>query len=241
MTAAATPSGAAPILLRVISYNVGSLRYDVAAVAEVVRGLDPDIAVIQEAPRRLRWRSRCAELARRCGLVYAAGGQPALGNLVLTSYRVGVGETWCVQFPLTPGRHLRGAVFARCTVGPATFVVAGSHLATDPVERPAQAAVLKRELTAVATPLILGADLNETPDGGSWRLVAAGLCDPGADVAAPTYPAARAQRRLDAILTDARVGVRDYQVVDTPLSRRASDHFPVLAELVFAPDWTNRP
>jgi endonuclease/exonuclease/phosphatase family metal-dependent hydrolase len=237
----AMPSGAAPVALRVLSYNVGSLRYDVAAIGEVVRGLEPDVAVIQEAPRRLRWRSRCAELARRCALVYAAGGQPALGNLVLTSYRISVGETWCVQFPLTPGRHMRGAVFARCTVGPASFVVAGSHLATDAAERPAQAAVLKREMAAVAAPLILGADLNETPEGGSWRMVADGLCDPGADIAAPTYPAARAERRIDAIFTDTRVGVRDYRVVDTPLSRRASDHFPVLAELSLDPGWTKRP
>ena len=233
--------GAGPVPLRVVSYNVGSLRYDVTAVAELLRGLEPDVAVIQEAPRRLRWRSRCAELARRCGMVYAAGGQPALGNLVLTTYRVGLDETWCVQFPLTPGRHMRGAVFARCTVGPVSFVVVGSHLATDPVERPAQAAVLKRELAAATAPVILGADLNETPDGGSWRLVADGLCDPGGAAAAPTYPAPRARRRLDAILTDPRVRVRDYRVVDTALSRRASDHLPVLAELSLEPGWTNRP
>src|SRR5439155_27089952 len=65
--------------LRVLSYNVHGQRDDRAALAAVVRGLAPDVAVIQEAPRRLRWRTRCADLARRLDLVHAGGGAPAVG------------------------------------------------------------------------------------------------------------------------------------------------------------------
>lgn len=226
------------VALRVVSYNVGSLRGDVAALGELVRSLDPDVAVLQEAPRRLRWRTRCAELARRFGLVYAAGGQPGLGNLVVTNFRVRVLDTWCVQFPLTPGRHLRGAAFARCAVGPVRFVVAGSHLATDPAERPVQAAVLKRELGRAGAPLVFGGDLNETAEGASWRAVADGLLDAAqvsGDGAAPTFPSGEPRIRLDAIFTDPRFTVRSYRVVDTALARRASDHLPVVADL-YLPD-----
>ncbi len=39
-------------------------------------------------------------------------------------------------------------------------------------------------------------------------------------------------RRIDALFVDARITVVDYDVVDTPLTRRASDHFPVLVDLL---------
>ena len=102
----------------------------------VVRSLAPDVVVARDAPRRLRWRTRSADLARRFGLVYGAGGLPSLGNLVLVSLRVAVRDTWCVRFPLTPGRQMRGAVLALCSVGRTSFVVAGTHLSTDPANGP---------------------------------------------------------------------------------------------------------
>lgn len=223
----------AGLTLRVLSYNIGSQRGDLAALAEVVRRLDPDVAMLQEAPRRLRWRARCADLARRFGLVYGAGGLPGAGNLVLTNFRVRVLESWGVHFPLTPGRHLRGAAFARCVVGGTSFVVAGSHLATDPEERPGQAAVLKRELGRAGGPVVLGCDLNEPPDGASWRMIADGLQDAARDGvgATATFPSGSPRLRLDAIFVDPQLAVRAYRVIDSDIARKASDHLPVLAEL----------
>jgi endonuclease/exonuclease/phosphatase family metal-dependent hydrolase len=221
--------------LRVLSYNVHGLRDVVAALAAVVRAADPDVAILQEAPRRFRWRTKSAALADRFGLVVAGGGLPALGNLVLTSLRVRVHEQRCVRFPLTPGRHLRGAVVVRCSVGRTPFAVAGSHLATDDGERPAQAAILRRVLADVDEPLLLGIDVNETPDGGAWRtltgarLVDAAVAAGRADQA--TFPVAAPRRRIDAILVDPRCEVVDYRVFDPPEARRASDHFPLLADV----------
>lgn len=158
--------------LRVVSYNVHGLRDDRAALVGLIRDLAPDVLVVQEAPRRFRWRQKCALLAAETGLVVAAGGLPSLGNLLLVSLRVAIRRTWCLRYPLTPGRHLRGAVFAEGAVRGATFTVSGSHLATDPTERPAQAAHWKTRLSAVEGPLIAAADLNEGPaaaPGGWWR------------------------------------------------------------------------
>jgi endonuclease/exonuclease/phosphatase family metal-dependent hydrolase len=217
--------------LRVVSYNIHTLRDDRAALVAVVRELAPDILLLQEAPQRLRWRHRCAALAHEFGMVVAAGGQPGRGNLILTNLRVRVTDTWCRWYPLTPGRHLRGAAFARCAVGGVTLVVAGSHLATDPVERPNQAKLLKAALAEVDEPVVVGADLNDEPGGESWQVLAEGLVDScGAD-ATVTYSCANPRRRIDAIFVDPRVEVTSYRVVDTPLARRASDHFPVLADL----------
>lgn len=245
------PSSSAPpagVRLRVLSYNVHSQRDDVAALAEVVRGARADVVIVQEAPRRFRWRHKCAALADRFGLVVADGGLPSLGNLILTDLRVRVRRTWCQRYPLTPGRHLRGAVFAECAVGPARstaaatdpavgeawFVVAGTHLATDPDERPGQADRFRRELSAVRLPVVVGADLNETPDGSSWAAVAAGLTDAGLVTGCGdrfTYPCADPRRRLDALFVDPRIEVLGYEVLDDERTRRASDHFPLLVDL----------
>src|SRR5687767_15838413 len=124
--------------LRVLSYNIHAQRDDQRALASVVRGIAPDVAILQEAPRRFRWRQKCADLASAFGMVVGGGGLPSLGNLVLTNLRVHARETWSIQYPLTPGRHMRGAVFVRCAVGRSTFVAAGSHLSIDAEERTRQ-------------------------------------------------------------------------------------------------------
>jgi endonuclease/exonuclease/phosphatase family metal-dependent hydrolase len=215
--------------LRMLSYNVHGLRDDRAALIGLIRDIDPDVVVVQEAPRRFRWRHKCAALADDVGMVVAAGGLPALGNLILVTLRVKVHETWCLRYPLTPGRHLRGAAFARCSVKDARFTVSGSHLATDPVERPAQAARWKSALAAVDGPLVAAGDLNEGPGGGAWRTVADGFAAPG--TAALTYPATLPRHRLDAVFVSPDITIETYEVIDTDQARRASDHLPVLAEL----------
>ncbi|MCI4061849.1 endonuclease/exonuclease/phosphatase family protein [Micromonospora sp. R77] len=221
--------------LRVLSYNIHSQRDDTAALAEVVRAAAPDVVIVQEGPRRFRWRQKSATLAESFGLVVGAGGLPALGNLLLTSLRVRVLDTRCERYPLTPGRHLRGAAYAECVVGGSRFLLAGSHLSTDPAERPAQAAAFKRTLAAATLPVVAGADLNEGPDGPAWRTVAAGLTDTAEAMDRAdrhTYSCGNPRRRIDALFVDPRIAVVDYDVVDTPRTRQASDHFPILVDLL---------
>jgi endonuclease/exonuclease/phosphatase family metal-dependent hydrolase len=220
--------------LRVVSYNVHTLRDDQGALRSVVRGLAPDVLILQEAPRRFRWRTRTASLAHDFGLVVAVGGLPALGNLVLTNLRVRVHHSSCLRFPLTPGRHLRGAALAGCSVGASRFAVVGSHLSTDPIERPGQATLLKKAMSELDAPVIVGTDLNESPGGTAWHTVADGLVDSAvaADRAeVQTFSCANPQGRIDALFVDPAIQVRGYDVVDTAETRRASDHFPLVVDL----------
>lgn len=216
--------------LRVLSYNVHGLRDDRSALTGLIRDLEPDVVVVQEAPRRFRWRHKCAALADDIDMVVAAGGLPALGNLILVTLRVSVHETWCLRYPLIPGRHLRGAAFARCSVKDARFTVSGSHLATDPIERPAQAAQWKSALAAVDGPLVAAGDLNEGPGGGAWRTVADGFAAP--HDAGLTYPATLPRLRLDAVFVSPDIAIESYDVIETDQARRASDHLPVLVDLL---------
>jgi endonuclease/exonuclease/phosphatase family metal-dependent hydrolase len=212
-----------------MSYNVHGLKDDRAALTGLIRDAAPDVLVVQEAPRRFRWRYKCAALADELGMVVAAGGLPSLGNLLLVSLRVAVHGAWCLRYPLTPGRHLRGAAFARGSVHGGTFTVSGSHLATDPAERPAQAALWKEALSALEGPVIAAADLNEGPGGGAWRTVGDGLLAPPAD--RPTFPATVPARVIDGLFVSPDITVRRYEIIETDRARRASDHLPVLADL----------
>src|SRR3954451_6218200 len=210
-----------------MSYNVHGLKDDRAALVALVREVEPDVLVVQEAPRRFRWRHKCAALADDVDMVVAAGGQPALGNLLLVSLRVAVHETWCLRYPLTPGRHLRGAAFVRGSVRGASFTVSGSHLATDPAERPDQAALWKEALTAAEGPVIAAGDLNEGPGGGAWRTVEDGLVS--STEGRLTFPATLPARLIDGLFVTPDIGIEKYEIVENDLSRRASDHLPVLA------------
>src|SRR3954464_14827734 len=140
--------------IRVLSYNLHGLKDDRRARASAGRAAAPDVAILQEAPRRFRWRQKSAQLARDLELIVGGGGLPALGNLILTNLRVRAVNDWNVRYPLTPGRHMRGAAFVRCHVGRCTFVAAGSHLSIDTTERPAQAELLKRHMAEVEEPLV---------------------------------------------------------------------------------------
>jgi endonuclease/exonuclease/phosphatase family metal-dependent hydrolase len=233
--AAVSPAAGSPAAtrLRVVSYNLHSLRDDRRALVATVRDLAPDVLLLQEAPRRLRWRSRCAALARALGLVVATGGRPAAGNLILTDMRVAVRRVWAQRWPVV-GRPVRGAALARCEVARVPFVAVGAHLSTAAGQRPAQARLLRQAVRGLDAPVVLGADVNDLPGSAAWQALTSGMVDAGAaggGDGAPTFPSARPLRRIDALFVDPRIEVDSYQVVDSPLARRASDHLPVVAEL----------
>jgi endonuclease/exonuclease/phosphatase family metal-dependent hydrolase len=211
-------TGAWPQDVRVLCYDVDGLRGDRAAMDSMVRGLAPDLVIVQGAPRRFRWRTRCADLADRFGLVYTGGGEPSLGNLVLVNMRVSVREVTYARYPLVPGQLFRGAMVARCEIADWPVVVAGSQLATGTAERQTQAGLLAAVLSDVDDPLIVGVDLNEDPGGPAARLLADGRTVAGS--------AGRAT-----ILVDPRIEVRECRVVDTPEARRAGPHLPMVADL----------
>ena len=144
-------------------------------------------------------------VADEFGLVVAGGGEPALGNLALVSLRIPVHETWCVQFPLTPGRLMRGAVLARCSVRGVRFVVAGSRLSPERDERARQAVVLAKVLSEVEDPLVVAADLGEGPGGPAWSTIGEGRVEAGAG--------GRTSEGSSTIFVDPGVEVRDLRTI----------------------------
>ena len=72
-----------PRPLRLMTWNVRSLRDDRSSVVRVIQRCAPDVLFVQEAPRFFRARSKLAALARESGMVVACGGRPAAGVAIL--------------------------------------------------------------------------------------------------------------------------------------------------------------
>ncbi|MBB5869454.1 endonuclease/exonuclease/phosphatase family metal-dependent hydrolase [Allocatelliglobosispora scoriae] len=220
--------------LRVVSYNVHSSRDDRDALSRVVRGLRPDVLIVQEGPRRFRWRTKGADLAHSFGLFVAGGGLPSLGNVIMTSLRVKVVEAWNQQYPLKPGRHMRGAAFVRIEVEGSPATIVGAHLSTDDEERPSQARLLRDSLDRIDGPVILGVDLNDEPGSESWRIVHDGLTDAAESTGCGgecTFPAHGPHRRIDTLVASTGVTIDAYRVETGPLTLAASDHLPILIDV----------
>lgn len=219
--------------LRVVSWNVRSLRDDARGVARVLADLAPDVVLLQEAPRLLG--SRCANwrLARRAGLTRVVGGAAAHGNLLLVGRGTAVVDVSVLRLPRRPGLHRRGAVLAVVEVAGARLAVVGTHLDLDPVARLDSARRVRTAADRLGHPLVLGADVNEEPSGPAWAALSTGLVDTAA-VCGPTFPLRSPRRRIDVLLADPRLVV---QAVEVPRIGPVTDHLPIVLDL----QWPQRP
>jgi len=222
-------------VLRLLTYNVRSLRDDDAAVARVIRAANPHVACIQEAPRFFRWRSKCAGLARRSGMVLVTGGRDAGANLVLSTLGVDVVSTRDVLLSRNRGYHQRGVAMAVLRLDGVEFAVVGTHL--DGASQVHQIGELHRALDAFAPPgrpAIVAGDINASPTMPGWQELAARGSDAFAVAGTGdgfTSNVTALTRRIDGIFPGAGITVLSAQTIDTPDVRIASDHLPVLAEL----------
>ncbi|MET8445910.1 endonuclease/exonuclease/phosphatase family protein [Streptomyces sp. NPDC005209] len=233
------PDGSA--VVRVLSYNIRSMRDDTTALARVITACAPDLVLIQEAPRFFRWRKKLARLAAASGQVLLTGGATAAGPAILCSLRATVERTEDVLLPLTPGLHRRGFATAVVRIAGARLGVLSCHLGLQKDERHEQAGMLLDRLAGMhAEHAVVGGDLNERPDGPTFRRLAEGLQDCRA--AAPwggeyTSTPADPHQRIDAIFATKGVEVLgcgvplDHPGITETDLRAATDHLPVLAAL----------
>ncbi|WP_447036906.1 endonuclease/exonuclease/phosphatase family protein [Streptomyces sp. DSM 118878] len=232
-------------VVRVLSYNIRSMRDDTAALARVIAACAPDLVLVQEAPRFFRWRKKLARLARAADLVILSGGGSAAGPALLCSLRATVERTEDVLLPLTPGLHRRGFATAVVRFGGARLGVLSCHLSLQTDERYAQGGLLLDRLAGMGVEhAVAGGDLNERPRGRTFRRLASALQDcwatkpwGGEHTSTPADP----HQRIDAILATPGIEVLGCGVpaglpgvTETDL-RAATDHLPVLAALRVPP------
>lgn len=223
-------------VVRVLSYNVRSMRDDEDALARVIRACAPDLVFVQEAPRFFRWRKHAARLAAKSELVVLGGGATAAGPLLMCSLRATVERAEDVLLPLTPGLHRRGFATAVVRFAGARVGLISCHLSLRSEERYAQAGMLLDRVAAMDAPhVIVAGDLNERPGGRSFSRLAKELQDGwevspwgGEYTSTPGDP----HQRIDAILATPGVeflGCGVPQDLDPSDLKAATDHLPVLA------------
>jgi endonuclease/exonuclease/phosphatase family metal-dependent hydrolase len=241
--------------LRVVTYNIEYGARGIDSVAAALGALKPDVAALQEVDVHWAARSGFADqataLAERLGMrvafapIYtlpgADGAPPRRFGVALLS-----------RFPIVRWRNDSLTRLSTQDASPvparapglldATLDVRGTavralvtHLdyRADPRVREAQVAEMLSYLGASSGPTLVFGDLNATPDAPELRPLLGRLRDALRDSAAPTYPADTPAKRIDYVLVSPHFRVRAARVPDV----RASDHRPVVAELVLgAPD-----
>ncbi len=221
----------------VASYNVHRFvgtdgARDVKRVAEVVLALGADVVALQEVafegasehPRELLdavpgYVAFAAPTLRRDGVRH--------GNLVLTRLPIVAGRRICLDYE---AREPRTAVDLRLGTGGVPLRVVATHLGLRPGERRFQVRLILHHVEGDerSVTVLLG-DFNE------WFLVGRPLrwlhrrFGPSRYLA--TFPSWLPLFALDRVWVHPPTVLGRYAAVDTELTRRASDHLPVVAEL----------
>ena len=217
--------------LKVVSWNIRKAvgldwRRDPARVLDVLATLDADVALLQEADKRLHPRPPALPEAmmRAAGWTWLDADPltPSIGhhgNAVLL--RPGLRVTAYRALDLR-GLEPRGAVLARVEGSQGAMTLGALHLGLRATDRRRQIAQVVAAATDFAGPVLLAGDTNEWRQGGlplppGWRDLAPGN----------SFHAARPLLSLDRFLLGPGVTSLGHGVLPPASARRASDHLPI--------------
>lgn len=239
--------------LRLMTYNVHGCsgmdgRVSPRRVARVVRGQMPDIVALQELDlgrRRSRAEDQAQLIANELGMhvVFCptvTRGEEHYGHALLSRWEIEVVKR--ARLPHDPTswwQEPRSAMWARIDVAGQRVNVITTHLGLGPRERVLQIGALLGEewLGAIPAeePAVLCGDFNALPGSAPYKLAARRLRDVQAANAGyrpqGTFSSVQPLVRLDHIFTTAHFTRQSVIVVRTGLTRVASDHLPLVADL----------
>ncbi len=238
---------------RILTYNVhrwlGTDRQiSPTRIAEVIGSCEPDIVALQEV--RVG-RVRAGEVDQAAAVATALGMdlhfQPTIrilgeqyGIAVLTRHSSRIIKSGRLPTQSTrPSFEKRSALWVAVEIDGQTIQVVNAHLSLRSGERRTQAAALVGPEWIghpdCAEPAVLLGDFNAPPYSRSYRLIANRLRDAQLSNSfgepQPTFHTRAPVLRLDHVFVTKSIEVIDAGPVRTPLTRVASDHFPLLAQL----------
>ncbi len=217
-------------MIRFVAYNMSG-GLDANAVSAVLAAVEPDIVCAVEVPPRFGLR----RLARRVGLeVAATAGRRRLSVAILTAERVRVVSAVSHQLSPVPGivpRSVAQAILGVKALRVAAFAV---QFGLRPDVRATHCRDLEEHLRKVSAPVVVGADLNEAPNGPVAQRLAGTLQDAYAvsgQGLGDTYPNPDPLSRKDYVFVDPALTVLRSWVPEDPPVAVASQHRPVVAEV----------
>lgn len=239
--------------LRVMTYNVHSClgmdgRISPHRIARVIELFDADIVALQEIDlgrARSRWHDQAKMIAAELHMEASfcptvVRGSELYGHALLSRFPIEVIRAGALDGgPKSLTCELRGALFARVDVCETKFYVLNTHFGLRRLERAAQVLDLLGEkwLGAVALnePLIVCGDFNMVPGSVPYRALASRLHDVQLRVGdfrpRNTFAALFPFSRIDHIFVSRHFEVEKVQVPQNNLTRVASDHLPLVADL----------
>ena len=220
--------------MRVVTYNVRGFRDGRERVAAVVRGLRPDVLLLQETGSRRDLRRFAHDVGMRAARDPWSPFRRRVKNAVLLADPWRFTSVELVRFRGAPRWYPRGALVARATAGVDVVRTVSTHFGLGGAERAAQAESLV-DLAAASDggAVIVGGDLNATPDMRAVRRISAALRDAWTDAGhgpGPTFPAVAPAARIDYVFVGGQVQVMHARVATDDASS-ASDHLPVAVDL----------
>jgi endonuclease/exonuclease/phosphatase family metal-dependent hydrolase len=229
----------------VASYNIhrcvgGDSCRDPKRIAEVIREINPDVIALQEVDT---WPGAGTESVQMEFLAHVAGLHAISGPTLERQEGLHYGNVLLTRLPILEVRKLdltvyrrepRGALDVELDAGGRRLRVIATHLGLLPSERRYQVQRILElcEQGEEEVTVLLG-DINE------WMILGRPLrwlhARFGRGVSGRSYPARFPLLSLDRIWVKPTSALSRFRVHTTPLSRRASDHLPVTAEITMEP------
>ncbi|QRF68394.1 endonuclease [Ponticoccus alexandrii] len=222
--------------LRVASYNIRKAvgldwRRDPHRIADVLAEIDADVIALQEADKRLGARAGVlplqrleAELGYRMVEVsmgpHSHGWQ---GNAILVRSHL---RDYGSERISLPTMEPRGAVSVR--LQDPELEIIGLHLGLTPGMRRKQMLNLQKLMAERDHPVLLAGDFNEWNTGRIPFAPPNTVVTPG-----PSFHARRPTVQLDRFVLGPGLRSVSSHVHQSPLSKRASDHLPIVVDIAF--------
>lgn len=236
-TAAASNVGRFPVHIKFVSYNLHGCigwdgRFDPQRLVGVLNETGGDIVALQEVPTLERggdrlMRALCADSDLR----------PVEGHELQSGF-VHYGNALLTRFPYAQrsalnlavgNREPRGAIRANLTLNGVMLQVIATHLGLSPAERRTQIRRLLEAVTSEECPVALLGDINEWFTWGRpLRWLHAHF---GRPPAPRSFPSVAPTFRLDRVWVSRPSVVTSVRAHVSALSKRASDHLPVVANV----------
>lgn len=243
--------------LRVMTYNIHACRgtdgkWSPERIAEVIAASAPDIVALQEVDvgrSRSGGIDQAVLIADRLGMTLQFS--PAMrvmeeqyGDAILTAWPSRLIRTGRLPgLRLFPNLEPRGALETHVNVRGVDVRMMTTHLGLLRRERMSQVEELLGSdwigRPDDSGPVVLGGDFNFLSRSRAYRRLTSVLKDvqlaPGAGAAHATFPSRYPRFRIDYIFVSPDVQVQAVQSIRTPLTRLASDHLPLVADLAIRP------
>lgn len=220
---------------RVIVYNVRGFRDGLDRVVKVAAHFQPDLMLVNETGSRRRLRRFAERMNMRAATDPWSPFRRRVKNAVLVRPAWRIISRRLLRFGESRQRpYPRGALIAQVGRAGLRVWTISVHLGLHPAERLSAVQELSDIVRGLTGPVLIGGDLNETPDRRAVRFLGERFWDAwllGGDVAGETFPSTEPTARIDYLFVSEGVRVEGMIVPPGSDARLASDHLPVVAQL----------